>query len=139
MNRLAFALAAGLLTASATPALVLAPAVAAAPADTLTGAINAQNAGRLTGFIADRVDKVVTLKLTIAPGTSADFKVRNYMAEADGDLFIVFKQVGDDKIQVGAPMSSVRKTGGTFMLEGRFKVEYAGMGQGTMAYVLRPA
>lgn len=139
MNRLALALAAGLLTASAAPAFTLAPAVAASPADTLTGAINAQNAGRLTGFIAGRVDKVVTLKLTIAPGTSADFKARNYMAEANGDLFIVFKQVGDDKIQVGAPMTSVRKTGRIFMLQGRFKVEYAGMGQGTMAYVLRPA
>lgn len=138
MSRLTIALAAALIALPMTGVAPAAVAVAAAPSMTLSGPINADNAARLTGFIADRVGKVVTLKLTIAAGTSADFKAKGYMAEPSGDLFIVFKQAGPDKIQVGAPAAKVRKVGGTFVLEGRFKVEHAGMGQGTIAYVLRP-
>ena len=139
MTRLALVCSAALVALPLAGATVGASPVVAAPSMSLSGPINADNAGRLTSFIADRADKVVTLKLTIAPGTPADFNAKNYMAEMSGDLFIVFKQVGEDKIQVGAPMAKVRKAGGAFVLEGRFKVEYAGMGQGTMAYVLRPA
>ncbi|MDO9335384.1 MAG: hypothetical protein Q7T61_03195 [Caulobacter sp.] len=139
MSRLPLVFAAVLAVLPTTAALMTGPAVAAAPAaNTLTGAITADNAARLTRFIADRADKVVTLKLTIAPGTPADFKGKNYMAEADGDLFIVFKQVGEEKLQVGVPTAKVRKLGGAWVLEGQFKVEYAGMGQGTVAYILRP-
>lgn len=61
------------------------------------------------------------------------------LAEADGDLFNVFKAGGGDRIQVGVPTALVRRVGGAFVLEGRFKVESAGLGQGTIAYVLRPA
>ena len=140
MPRLPIALAAALAILPPAAALVTAPAMAAAPtANSLTGAINADNAARLTRFIADRADKVVTLKLTIAPGTPADFKGRNYLAETDGDLFIVFKEVGEEKLQVGVPAANVRKVGSVWVLEGRFTVEYAGMGQGTVAYFLRPA
>lgn len=139
MPRLQILFASALVLLPVGGAATLAPAFAAAPvADKLTGPINADNAARLTGFIADRVDKVVTLKLTIAAGTPADFKAKAYMAEADGDLFIVFKEAGGDKIQVGVPTARVRKAGANWLLEGRFKVENAGMGQGTIAYVLRP-
>lgn len=138
MPRLPVALAAALCILPPASLAPAATAVAATPSMSLSGPINADNAARLTGFIADRTDKVVSLKLTIAPGTPSDFKAKGYMAEPSGELFIVFKQAGSDKIQVGAPAAKVRKVGGAFVLEGRFKVEYAGMGQGTIAYVLRP-
>ncbi|WP_271068615.1 hypothetical protein [Caulobacter sp. NIBR1757] len=122
-------------------ATVPADAAAATPKRTvprLVGAVTPGNAARYTTFIADRLDQVVALRLSVTPGSDGDFKASNYLAQVSGDLFMVFKRAGatEGGIEVVLPKGEARLVGGAYVVEGFFVVRSGGMHQGTLSYGL---
>lgn len=100
------------------------------------GTVTADNAGRYTAFISERQDQLIAVKLTIRPSTDADFQDKHYLASIDGDLLVVFKEDGEDSVEVVVAKDEARAVGGAYVLDGFYTVRSGGTHQGTLSYGL---
>ncbi|WP_426956305.1 hypothetical protein [Muricoccus radiodurans] len=99
--------------------------------DELHGTLTRGNAATFGRFVADHVNRMVSLRVTAAQATGAGFSV-----DQDRDLLLVNTDQ-PEKLQVSVTRGYARQ-GASFTVDGVFTVKAEGMQQGILIYVLDP-
>ncbi len=100
----------------------------------VTGEVTLANATRFTAAIANRVDTVVGLQITVSPADDLDHGF--LVDEASEGAYISKTEPQRGGVQINAPSAYWRH--GSWVIDGFYVVKYGGMGQGIMGYSLTP-
>lgn len=104
----------------------------------IVGTVTPANAENFTTFLANRVDTVVGLKVTVQP--SDDRSPEGYLVDANAGAEGAYISVTEGRmggVQINAPDAYWYI--GSYVIDGFYVVKYGGMGQGIMGYQLRSA
>lgn len=103
----------------------------------LTGDLTFDNSRQFNLAIANRVDTIVGVKVSVDP--TDDRTPAGYLVDQIGDeggVYISRTDAEGGGIQINAPSAYWRQ--GSYIIDGFFVVKYGGMGQGIMGYQLKP-
>lgn len=102
-----------------------------------SGQVTFENSERLTTAVANRVDTIIGVKLTVDPtdARSPEGYLVDRMSD-DGGAYVSRTQGNMGGIQINVPSAYWRH--GSYVIDGFFVVKYGGMGQGIMGYQLQP-
>lgn len=127
------------LTAVATVSLMAGPVMAQNQpvVPIYAGQITYENSGRFTTALANRVDTIVGVKVTLDP-TSKDSPDGYLVGQIrdDGGAYVSRTEGNMGGVQINAPSAYWRH--GSYVIDGFFVVKYGGMGQGIRGYQLQP-
>tara|TARA_R110000787_G_scaffold47687_7_gene115372 strand:- start:7441 stop:7926 length:486 start_codon:yes stop_codon:yes gene_type:complete len=102
-----------------------------------SGQVTFENSERFTIAVANRVDTIVGVKLTVDPTDNRS--PQGYLVDRmsdDGGVYISRTHRNMGGVQINA--SSAYWRHGSYVIDGFFVVKYGGMGQGVMGYQLQP-
>lgn len=102
-----------------------------------TGEVTATNSQQFNTALANRVDAIVGVKVTVDP--TDDRSPAGYLVDQldeNGGVYISQVDREGSGIQINAPSAFWRH--GSYVIDGFFVVKYGGMGQGIMGYQLKP-
>lgn len=102
-----------------------------------TGKVTYENSERFAVALANRVDSIVGLQVTVDPADdrSQSGYLVNRLSDAGG-VYISRTEGRMGGIQINAPDAYWRH--GSYVIDGFYVVKYSGMGQGIMGYRLQP-
>lgn len=130
MRSLAFAAVVSLMTS---PALAQSQTVI----PVYSGQVTFENSERFTTALANRVDTIVGVKLTVDPTDARS--PSGYLVDQisdEGGAYISRTLGNMGGVQINVPSAYWRH--GSYVVDGFFVVKYGGMGQGIMGYQLQP-
>ena len=99
-----------------------------------SGEVTLANAERFTSTLANHVEEVIGLQISFATIEDGDLLTGE---SADTGAFISYADSYSGGVEINMPDAYWRH--GEWVADGFYTVKYGGMGQGIMAYYLRPA
>lgn len=124
---------AAVLTVTSNPALAQSQSVV----PVFTGEVTYENSERFTVALANRVDTIVGVQVTVDPtnASSPDGYLVDGISDSGG-VYISRTEGRMGGIQINARDAYWRH--GSYVIDGFYVVKYGGMGQGIMGYQLQP-